>query len=200
VDVRNLKLKLFSKFLIKSFISDQVSRKGCLSDQTSTIQTTCASASNPLCTSCSLEDNCNLETVRKDENCIICNSALDPNCAQRPTLLRPEHCSVQSEGQCFARIKSGATVRGCRGLLSASEATLCRNNTESSQCSITASQGSNNQILPLNRLRCHHCDSRVDAKCTEKQENGTLTLPCKKFIQPENCLKLTLNDGAGKNS
>lgn len=175
-----------------------MSRKGCLADQSAANQIICASPSNPLCSSCSSRDNCNIETVRKDENCIVCNSALNANCAQRPSTLQVEHCPTPSDGQCFAKIASGATVRGCRGQLSSSESSACRNNTASSQCAITAGEGSNYRILPENRRKCFHCDSRVDGSCEDKQTNLTLTLPCKKFFQPENCLKLKLSDGAGE--
>lgn len=179
--------------------------KGCLADQTRTNQLLCSTSSSttntssPLCSSCSTGNDCNIETVRRDENCIVCNSALDLNCAQRPTNLHTNHCSVPSEGQCYARVLNGATVRGCRGNLLSTEVENCRNNTAASQCSITAGQGSNNQILPANRLKCYHCDSRVDATCTQDQVNITSPLPCKRFVRPENCLKLTMNDGSGEN-
>lgn len=178
--------------------------KGCLADQSASNQLTCSltssvtNTSSPLCTACSGSDNCNSDTVRKDENCIICSSALEANCAQRPSILQHEHCSVPSEGQCFTRILNGATVRGCRGLLSEADSTQCRNNTVASQCAITSGQASNNKIVPSNRLKCFYCDSRVDETCLEKQENISLSLPCKKFFQPENCLKLTYSDGSGK--
>lgn len=181
-----------------------MARRGCLSDQSTSNQRICTASSSttnttsPLCTTCSNSSNCNIDTVRKDENCITCNSALEPNCAQRPMSLKLEHCSVASEGQCFSRIINGATVRGCQGHLSASEASQCRNNTVASQCAITSGQGSNNQIIPMNRLKCFQCDSNVDETCTQAQENVTLALPCKKFFQPENCLKLSMNDGSGE--
>lgn len=184
--------------------TDNVARRGCLSDQSSSNQLICTTSSSttnttsPLCTTCSGRENCNIDTVRKDENCITCNSALDRNCAQQPRLLGYQHCSVPSEGQCFTRIVGGATVRGCRGFLSEAASTQCRNNTVASQCAITSGPGSNNQILPMNRLRCFQCDSNVDETCIPKQENDTLALPCRKFVQPENCLKLTLNNGNGE--
>lgn len=158
----------------------------------------CADTSNPVCSACSSHDNCNIETVRKDENCVVCSSALDSNCAQRPTNLPAEHCSLPSDGQCYTRIMSGATVRGCKGALSLTESNQCRDNTASSQCTITTGQRSNNKILPENRRRCYYCDSRTDASCKDEQKNSSLTLPCKRFVQPEKCLKLNLNDGAGE--
>lgn len=174
-----------------------MSQKGCFADQSADNKAICTNASNVLCDSCSSHDNCNIGTVRRDENCVICNSALDPICAQKPALMTAQHCSVSSDGQCFERIVSGATVRGCRGLLSSSDVSYCRNNTASSQCIITSGQGSNNKIVPQDRRRCFHCDGRVDATCSEKPENQSLTLPCKKFSKSsENCLKIELN-GAG---
>lgn len=178
-------------------ITDRVSRKGCLSDQTINNQEICSNPSNMLCTSC-LNNDCNYGTVRRDENCITCNSAMDASCSQHPTYLLAEHCSAPSNGQCFQKIQAGATVRGCRGLLSETEADKCRNNTVSSQCSITSGTGSNNRVIPHNRLQCYHCDSRVDASCADEQKNQTLTLPCKKFLEPENCVKLELKVGGGK--
>lgn len=186
------------EFFILSFesLADEVSQKGCLADQSAGNKAICASSSNVLCDSCSSRDNCNLETVRRDENCVTCNSALDPKCAQMPEVLTAQHCSIPSDGQCFERVVSSATVRGCRGLLTSLEASYCRNNTAAAQCTITTGQGSNNKIIPLNRRKCYHCDSRVDASCSGKPSNGTIPQPCKKFSNPANCLKLELN-GAG---
>lgn len=175
-----------------------MAHKGCLADVPEVNQTTCATSSSPLCVSCSSRDNCNFETVRTDEACIVCNSALDPKCAQKPISLKAEHCAVPSEGKCFSRIVNGTTVRGCRGLLTASDAAQCMNNTQSSLCTITTGQSSNNVIIPQNRFTCYQCDSRVDASCSEKPTNSTETLPCKKFSPPESCLKLILNDGGGE--
>jgi hypothetical protein len=178
--------------------------KGCLTDQSASNQILCSTSSSttnttsPLCTSCSTANDCNIETVRRDENCVICNSGLEPNCAQTPESLHVDHCSIPSEGQCVTRIVNGATVRGCKGILSATEAEQCRNNTAASQCAITAGQGSNNKIIPANRLKCFQCDSRVDATCVQEQGNTTQALPCRRFLQPENCLKLTMNDGSGE--
>lgn len=103
--------------------------------------------------------------------------------------LTPQHCPIPSDGQCFERVVSGATVRGCKGLL---DAASCRNN--ATLCTITSGSGSNKQVIPANRRLCYHCDGKVEATCSEKPSNGTLTLPCKKFSQPENCLKLEMNN------
>lgn len=172
---------------------DRVTQKGCLSDLSQTHKELCSS-SNILCSTCSSRDDCNFDTVRRDENCIICSSGLNANCAQKPSLLHAEKCSVPSDGQCFSRVQSGATVRGCKGSLPSSDDKECSNNLT---CSITSGQGSNNKIIPANRLKCFHCDSRVEASCSGKPENMTLTLPCKKYFPTEFCLKLELND-AGK--
>lgn len=182
---------------------DSVTIQGCLADQSTTNQLLCSTSSSttnttsPLCSSCSESNDCNIDTVRKDENCISCSSALEINCAQRPSILHSERCSISSEGQCFTRILNGASVRGCIGLLSTTELDQCRSSAYS-QCDITFGQGSNNQIIPTNRLKCFQCDSRSDPLCTQKQENSTSALPCRRFIQPENCLKLTRNDGSGE--
>lgn len=199
MDVSTTKCSVLKRFIHFQFLPtpDHVTQKGCLADQSAANQIACASSTNPLCTSCSSRDNCNFETVRKDENCIVCSSALDANCAQRPSVLQAEHCSLSSDGQCFARIKSGATVRGCLGQLSSTEATACRNNTASSQCVVSAGEASNVRIVPENRRRCFHCDSRIDATCSNKPTNMNATLPCRAFHQPEECLKLELKDGAG---
>jgi Protein of unknown function (DUF753) len=160
--------------------------------------TTCATSSSPLCISCSARDNCNIETVRTDETCLVCNSALDPNCAQRPGLVKAEHCAIPSDGQCFSRVINGATARGCKGSLLAADLPQCTNNTQSSLCSITTGQSSNNVIIPRIRFTCYHCDSRVDASCAETPTNSTESLPCKKYSPPESCLKLKTSDGASK--
>lgn len=152
---------------------------------------------NPLCASCRSSDNCNNETVRRDENCIICNSALDRDCAQRPGILVAQHCPVASDGQCFSRIQNGTTIRGCRGQLSSSVAINCSSTTATSPCSITSGSQSNHEIIPSTRLNCYHCDSRVDASCADGLKNSSL-LPCIMFHQPEKCLKLVREDDSSK--
>lgn len=147
-----------------------------------------------LCSSCSSQNDCNYDTTRRDEMCIICNSGLDFNCAQKPSSYHPERCPVPSNGQCFSRVLNGATVRGCRGVLPPADDKECSNNVT---CAVSSGQGSNNKIIPQNRLKCFHCDSRVEGSCSEKLTNKTLTLPCRKYFPTENCLKLNLNDGAG---
>lgn len=161
-------------------------------------QETCATSSSPLCISCSARDNCNIETVRTDESCLVCNSALEPNCAQRPSLIKAEHCSTPSDGQCYSRVINGATARGCKGSLAAGDLPLCMNSTQSSLCSITTGQSSNNVIIPQSRFTCYHCDSRVDPSCSETPTNSTESLPCKRYSPPESCLKLTTSDGGSK--
>lgn len=134
--------------------------------------------------------------VRKDEKCVICSSSLDANCAQKPGVLQPEQCPVPSNGECYSRVKQGATVRGCKGGLPSEDESECRGNIT---CSVTSGSGSNNQIIPNNRLKCFHCDSRVDSTCSEKPTNKSLTLPCKNYVPTESCLRLELGE-AGKTS
>lgn len=168
--------------------------KGCFSDMTLSDQGKCNSTANPLCISCTTR-NCNIETVRKDENCIVCNSGLDSNCSQKPETLHAEHCLLSSGGECFTRILNGATARGCAGTLTASELSQCRSNSNSSQCLLTTGQGTNNKIYPENRLECYHCDSRINAECFDSfDKDHHQTLPCKIFSQPEQCLKLNINN------
>lgn len=169
-----------------------------MSDLSVENQFTCVSESNTLCTACSSRDNCNIDTVRRDELCLVCNSALDPTCSQQPSEVIAEHCQTPSNGQCFSRIQNGATVRGCMGSLTSAD--QCRNATQNSvlvpstQCYAYSGGSSNNKVIPTDRLKCYHCDSHIDAACLEKPTESTPLLPCIKFVQPENCLKLVLSD------
>ena len=147
-----------------------------------------------LCSLCSTSADCNSDTVRRDENCIICSSAFNVNCAQKPIALHAERCSLPSDGQCFSRVAHGATIRGCKGILTSADEKECSSNIT---CSMSTGQGSNNKIIPNNRLKCHHCDSRINSICADKTLDTSLTMPCIKYSPPESCLKLELN-GAGK--
>lgn len=129
----------------------------------------------------------------------MCNSATDPNCAQKPTLVTSEHCSMPSDGECFEKIQNGATMRGCKGNLTLSEMTICRNTTAGSQCKITRGEGTNFDIIPSNRRRCFHCDSRVDSSCGDpdiQNLNSNQWLPCKRFVGPETCVKIKIDEAS----
>lgn len=97
------------KSMINYLIIDDVSWKGCLADLSIDKQFTCSSSS-VLCSTCS-SSNCNVDTIRKDENCISCNSNNDPNCSQKPEILAKKNCHVKSEGQCYTRVKSKLTSK-----------------------------------------------------------------------------------------
>ncbi|CRL01118.1 CLUMA_CG014195, isoform A, partial [Clunio marinus] len=175
----------------------QVEKKGCLADQSLEDQVVCSDSTNGLCASCSHKDNCNIATVRSDENCIICNSALDSKCAQTPNELNVEHCSSESNGECFARIEGSLTIRGCKGDLSLPDFIECNDNKNSSQCLIAFGQGSNDGMVPRNRLTCYHCDSKIDPGCVEDQveQTNNKPLPCKNYLSPEKCFILKYHDG-----
>lgn len=83
-------------------ITDRVSRKGCLADQTTNDQVLCA-INNKTCLTCRA-NNCNINNVHPDEKCIICKSDINSNCAQKPQELSSELCSMPSDGECFAKI------------------------------------------------------------------------------------------------
>lgn len=158
--------------------------RGCLSDQTTTNQALC-SGSDPRCSSCSTSSDCNSDTVRRDEVCVTCNSALEPRCSQEPTKLTPVPCSMPSNGQCFTRLISGATDRGCQGLV----AGAC----SGTNCTLTGS-GLNNNIMPANRRKCYHCNSDSDASCSKFQNNSSIpSLPCIRLSEPEACIKIVMN-------
>lgn len=153
-------------------------------------QTSCAVSTNANCQTCT-GNNCNIDQVRKDEQCIVCNSAIDAKCSQQPEKISTDQCAVSSDGNCYERIVNGATMRGCAGNLTQTELTDCKlpNN-----CKLTRGIGSNTEIIPSNRLRCQHCDSRVDASCADPDiKNRNEILPCKRFVQPESCIKIEMN-------
>lgn len=171
-----------------------------MSDLSPENQAICSNASNSICTACSSRNNCNTDTVRRNEQCLVCSSALEPKCSQQPSEVAAEHCGVPSGGQCFTRIQAGATIRGCMGSLSSGQ---CMNQTESvllptSLCTVDSGPGTNNKIVPIGRLKCYHCDSRIDDSCHDGPTSSTPTLPCISYLRPEMCLKLDLNDGSGE--
>lgn len=65
-----------------------------------------------------------------------------------------------------------------------------------SQCTIT--MGSNDQIIPSNRLECFACDSQTDENCRNGQTVASLIIPCRKFVKPEQCATILYSDGRGE--
>lgn len=187
----------FENFLIQknyifiSSFSDEPIVKGCFADQSKNYQNYCSNSSASICQTCS-GNNCNIDQVRRDEQCIVCNSAIDETCSQQPNKLPAQHCSTVSNGTCFERIFDGATIRGCSGNLNELEMSNCN---ESNNCKLTRySNHPNDEIIPANRLKCQHCDSRIDATCADPDiKNREEILPCKRFAQPESCIKIELN-------
>lgn len=92
-------------------------------------------------------------------------------------------------------ISGGTTIRGCRGALNTTQLAQCTNTT---QCITSYGQGSNNKIIPTDRLKCYYCDSRVNKDCADEQTDETITLPCKKYSNENQCIELRPEDGVGK--
>lgn len=63
---------------------------------------------------------------------------------------------------------------------------------------ISAGEASNYRIVPENRLRCFTCDSLTDENCVEIQTNLLHILPCRNFVKPEKCLKISYANGRGE--
>lgn len=89
----------------------------------------------------------------------------------------------------------GTTIRGCRGTLTTTQLAQCTNTTE---CKTSFGQGSNNLIIPTDRLKCYYCDSRVDESCVNEQNDLTKTLPCRKYKLDNHCIEYRPEDGVGK--
>ncbi|KAG5682586.1 hypothetical protein PVAND_011931 [Polypedilum vanderplanki] len=171
------------------FDNYKLSMKGCLADQSITIQNQCASNSST-CISCS-NNNCNTDVVRQDEACIVCSSDVDSNCAQKPNTLFAKKCFIVSDGQCFTRILNGVTIRGCKGDLSSAIISNCNGE----NCTLSTGQGTNKKIFPTKRLKCHHCNSQIDKNCSQPKTDKDEILPCKKYSGVEKCIIIKSSSG-----
>jgi hypothetical protein len=166
------------------FSEYNLTKKGCQSDFTEVENKNCIDS--PVTCNLCQGPNCNHINTRSDEKCVICNSRLSPECAQKPNVLPQTQCDKKSNGKCFSALTGMFTVRRCFSDI----------NMEGISPNATAEctgQGCNNKIYPEDRLKCYQCDSNKDSNCKNKQDDTTLSIPCVNYMKEDGCFSI-IND------
>ncbi|XP_017868180.1 PREDICTED: uncharacterized protein LOC108617050 [Drosophila arizonae] len=138
--------------------------------------------------------NCNHPDIIPNPNsCLQCNSLTEPRCATNPNkLLTTSICSMIPYTQCVTRIDAaGRTSRGCVSNLDSDDFYGCIMGT-SDNCELCTGTNCNGlSVFPVNRLRCHQCDSASDASCASAPSSSAV---CPIYEAEDTCVTTLLNE------
>ncbi|XP_055679724.1 uncharacterized protein LOC129787909 isoform X3 [Lutzomyia longipalpis] len=164
-----------------------VTIRGCLSENPHLLEVCEHGTGN--CRTC-FEDQCNIDqTIR--ENCAICDSTTDPNCASTPASF-VQMCPFVYEydaGGCYLHKRSdGGVQRGCMVTATTDFIDLCR---EGEECKICRGQICNTKV---DFQECHVCDSEVneDLACLSNPANSSTKI-CQDY--GDSCAQLVVANG-----
>ncbi|XP_055679722.1 uncharacterized protein LOC129787909 isoform X1 [Lutzomyia longipalpis] len=136
-----------------------VTIRGCLSENPHMVEVCESGTGN--CNTC-FEDQCNIDQTMR-ENCAICDSTTDPNCASTPSSF-VQMCPFVYEydaGGCYLHKRvDGGIQRGCMVTATTDFIDICRKGEE---CKICRGQICNTKV---DFQECHVCDSEVDEDLT----------------------------------
>ncbi|XP_073835559.1 uncharacterized protein [Musca autumnalis] len=125
---------------------------------------------------CNSSDNCNgFENIPKTTMCAQCNSNDDEDCASFPqNVPSVTQCTSLPNTQCYTKVNSdGSTERGCVSSLSQSQIISCLSGNDNG-CSTCEGDRCNIQIFPVDRRRCHRCNSKDDPECENSPDAGSV--------------------------
>ncbi|XP_075154733.1 uncharacterized protein LOC142228233 [Haematobia irritans] len=139
------------------------------------------------------DDNCNhFDNLPSSQVCTLCNSRTDKDCAVNPEqVFGQTTCATLPFTECYSRVlPDGATERGCLSNLYDNEFLTCLDGS-STTCKSCKDNNCNKDIFPVNRLKCHICDSSVDGYC----ENSPNSLEiCPLYDVEDMCVTKIRND------
>lgn len=129
--------------------------------------------------------------VSSADDCIGCSSLTEDNCAQNPGVIKPSKCPFSEKSNCYTRVVSGITYRGCVSELDQAVRDTCMNDSLGLSCMICENANGvsacNNAIFPLNRLSCHSCaENGLKGNCFTGTDARS-ALPCKKYQPDDKC-------------
>lgn len=133
-------------------------------------------------------ENCNkdiLNNIPSAQNCKVCHSLNEVDCAVNPTNLGNQiSCSQLPYSQCYSKVnQNGTTERGCLSNLEGDEFLICLNNKDP-LCSSCLGGNCNNKVFPEARLRCHQCSSDTNPNCGKDNQGHV----CPIYNQDETCV------------
>lgn len=132
--------------------------------------------------------NCNnLDELPPSQQCVLCNSRSDSNCAVAPNNIKGDtQCTTLPHTSCYTRItENGDTERGCLSSLEGDVFMGCLNGDSSTSCAVCSGDNCNKEVFPANRLQCHVCDSSTSPEC--KSEPNNLAY-CEKYDPKDTCV------------
>ncbi|KAH8394830.1 hypothetical protein KR222_007608, partial [Zaprionus bogoriensis] len=150
---------------IKLDESGAINELGCLSQyNVSDVATLQSEKRLWLCTG----ENCNvISALPAAQECKLCSSRTDANCAIAPELTTSAtECSHLVNTECYSLLRDdGHTERGCLASLDSEDYVACLAGGNSTKCVTCTGDNCNVELQPADRLTCHICDSSKDASC-----------------------------------
>lgn len=179
-----------------TWVDRGITRRGCIGDEIMPKVKHCSNSSN--CMKCST-NHCNGGPVMQ-ENCVSCDSKIDPTCKTNSTFSSFENCPLMSTPMgCYHQIdsKTDAVKRGCVANLSDSEGKECNSN--GSDCKKCMKKQCNSR---KSFGKCFSCDSVQDLTCAfhpeilEKKVCRSYEDSCYTYISKSGVSRGCLNDNS----
>ncbi|ALC40954.1 CG13492 [Drosophila busckii] len=135
---------------------------------------------------------CNSFENRPTPNdCAVCSSLDDENCAVDPSKIKEfENCDVLPNTGCMTRVHSdNSTRRGCLSSLSKTLLRACLKG--EGNCEVCEGDLCNKEIYPADRRRCQRCNSKDDPTCGSSPNHASV---CPRYNQDQGCSVKLVND------
>lgn len=179
--------------VVQTDATGQLVRMGCKSSLSTAEAATC-NANAQLCRICTTSKCNEPSRYMGAGSCVQCTSANDHNCIGKASTMDAEPCNDPENMQCFSRLVStSATERGCVSDLDATSKTRCAQGTDCSVCSTTKAK-CNSREYPMGQIKCHQCDSKVDATCKNAQSSAVADY-CKTYNTANKCYVIVQKNG-----
>ncbi|XP_037949168.1 uncharacterized protein LOC119680432 [Teleopsis dalmanni] len=138
-------------------------------------------------------ENCNtFSDIPTAQQCAICDSNDDVNCAVNPMQIGLFNtCNQLPYTSCYSKLASdGSTIRGCVADLPEDDFVGCVLGTDEN-CGLCADNACNRQIFPADRQQCYSCTTNEDPEC---ESYPTRQMACPFVRDSEACVtSLSIN-------
>lgn len=155
-------------------VGDRV-RRGCIQNVPLSIASQCFNNSDT-CKTCDTGENCN--SLIEFNECLSCNSTIDPHCVNDPGSSSSEICR-DLNSKCATKIdKNGNTIRMC-----ASNKTLVQ---DAKKFEVCEGAFCNHKLFPSERLQCYQCNGEDDCDLDSYQQSFKPE-PCNIYAEYDQC-------------
>ncbi|EDW00880.1 GH20775 [Drosophila grimshawi] len=138
---------------------------------------------------CKTKDCNELTRLPSSGTCISCDSSKTPECAQSPTEVSTTDTCHAPLADCVTRLENGHTIRGCLNSLASNEGDACVAN---GTCASCAGSKCNVDIFPINRRKCHICNSVANSDCAAEPNHLAI---CPIYAADDTCVSSRDADG-----